>query len=206
MDANEIIDRIQNAIKKIHEEANKSLEILNEKAEKNHKNAINPNSDGYSGMYNCDEFYYREIARYAWAARAKKICMYEMQGVLNDIKKELETELMKTTTLYRPVNRAEFDLIAETGFTSFPPRLPQQPIFYPVTNLEYAREITTKWNIPAYGEGYIMKFQVKTDYLSKFQVQNVGGFHHNEYWIPAEQLQEFNDNIIGTMLVITVPD
>jgi hypothetical protein len=199
MDANKIIDRIQEAIMKIHAEANKSLEILNEKAEKNHQNVINP-INGYPGMYNCDESYLREIARYAWAARAKKISMYEM----NDIKKELETELMKTTTLYRPVNRAEFDLIAKTGFTRFPPRLPQQPIFYPVTNLEYALDITTKWNIPAYGEGYVMKFQVNTDYLNKFDIHNVGGFHHNEYWIPAEQLEEFNDNIIGTMKVITV--
>lgn len=93
MDANEIIDRIQNAIKKIHEDADKSLEILNEKAEKNHQNVINPpHSDKYSGMYDCDESYLREIARFAWAARAKKICMFEMQGVLNDIKKELETK------------------------------------------------------------------------------------------------------------------
>jgi len=82
MEANEIINRLETAIKKIHAEANRSLKVLDEKAEKNYTHVHN--------MYDCDESYYREIARYAWAARAKKICMYEMQGVLNDIKKELE--------------------------------------------------------------------------------------------------------------------
>mgnify|MGYP001475931833 CR=1 FL=1 len=36
--------------------------------------------------------------------------------------------------LFRPVGKAEYDLIAESGFTAYPPRLPEQPIFYPVLN------------------------------------------------------------------------
>jgi hypothetical protein len=39
--------------------------------------------------------------------------------------------------LYRPVGPKELALIAESGFREFPPRLPEQPIFYPVTNEEY---------------------------------------------------------------------
>ena len=39
--------------------------------------------------------------------------------------------------LYRPVGQAEYDLIAQSGFTAYPPRLPEQPIFYPVLNERY---------------------------------------------------------------------
>jgi hypothetical protein len=108
---------------------------------------------------------------------------------------------MKTnvTYLYRPVNQAELDLIERNNWKSFPKRLPEQPIFYPVMNIEYAIQICKDWNVPAYGLGYVTKFGVNTDYLTKFQVENVGGEIHNELWIPAEELNEFNDNIVGNI-------
>ncbi|MDJ0699325.1 MAG: hypothetical protein QNJ07_05670 [Woeseiaceae bacterium] len=43
---------------------------------------------------------------------------------------------MSTKTLYRPVGPAELDLIRDSGWQEFPPRLPEQPIFYPVLNLD----------------------------------------------------------------------
>ena len=106
---------------------------------------------------------------------------------------------MKTTTLFRPVNQAELDLIEKSGWKAFPPRLPDQPIFYPVMNETYAREITEKWNVPAFGVGYVVKFEVDSDYLSKFNVKNVGGAIHNELWVPSEELEEFNSHIIGVI-------
>ena len=42
----------------------------------------------------------------------------------------------ETTVLSRPVGGNELRLIAESGFRSFPPPLPGQPIFYPVLNEE----------------------------------------------------------------------
>ena len=106
-----------------------------------------------------------------------------------------------TTILYRPVNKAELDLIEQSGWKEFPPRLPEQPIFYPVLNEEYAIQICTKWNVSAYGAGYVTKFAVKTDFLSKYKIQNVGRDIHNELWIPAEELDEFNSNIVGLIEV-----
>ena len=108
---------------------------------------------------------------------------------------------MKTTTLYRPVNEAELKLIEALEYKGFPERLPEQPFFYPVMNEEYAIQITRDWNVPAYGVGYVTRFEVDSDYLSQFEVQNVGGFEHNELWVPAEQMQEFNDHIIGLIEV-----
>lgn len=96
---------------------------------------------------------------------------------------------------------AELALIEQSGWRRFPPRLPEQPIFYPVMNEDYAIQIARDWNVPAFGSGYVTRFEVKRDYLDQFEVQNVGGHIHNELWVPAEQLEEFNDNIVGTIIV-----
>ena len=106
-----------------------------------------------------------------------------------------------TTFLFRPVNQVELDLIEKSGWTKFPPRLPEQPIFYPVMNEEYAIQISKEWNVPAYGVGYVIRFAVRKDYLSKFKIENVGGLIHNELWIPADKLEEFNNNIVGKIEV-----
>ncbi|MBL7785321.1 MAG: hypothetical protein JNM36_05405 [Chitinophagales bacterium] len=66
--------------------------------------------------------------------------------------------LNETTYLFRPVNQAELDLIQQSGWKQFPPRLPEQPIFYPVMNEEYAIQISKQWNVPAYGVGYVTRF------------------------------------------------
>jgi hypothetical protein len=107
----------------------------------------------------------------------------------------------ETTLLYRPVNQQELDLIAASGWTAFPPRLPEQPIFYPVLNEEYAMQISRDWNVPYYGVGYVVRFAVDADYLKQFRVENVGDAIHNELWVPAEQLAEFNQHIRGLIEV-----
>jgi len=108
---------------------------------------------------------------------------------------------MKTTTLYRPVGPKELALIEQSGWTKFPPRLPEQPIFYPVMNEEYAVQIARDWNVPASGSGFVTRFEVNSAYLDQYEIQNAGGSIHNELWVPAEKLDEFNDNIVGTITV-----
>jgi len=106
-----------------------------------------------------------------------------------------------TTFLYRPVNQVELDLIEASGWRAFPPRLPEQPIFYPVLNEDYAIQISRDWNVPYYGVGYVVHFAVDSDYIQQFAVQNVGDAQHNELWVPAEQLTEFNQHIQGLIEV-----
>ena len=105
------------------------------------------------------------------------------------------------TILFRPVGPQELTLIEQSGWKKFPPRLFDQPIFYPVMNEEYAVQIARDWNVPASGSGFVTKFAVRAEYVKKFQVQNVGGEIHNELWVPAEELEEFNANIIGKIEV-----
>jgi hypothetical protein len=107
--------------------------------------------------------------------------------------------------LYRPIGQKEFDLIKESGFTSFPPRLPHQPIFYPVLNEKYATEIARDWNTndKASGfTGYVTSFNVRSEYLASYGIKTVGASYHQEYWIPAGELSEFNQNIIGKIEVV----
>lgn len=111
---------------------------------------------------------------------------------------------IETITLYRPVGQNELALIEESGFTAFPPRLPEQPIFYPVTNEEYATQIARDWNAKMNADraGYVTKFDVDKAFLDKYERQVVGGSEHEEYWIPAEDLAEFNSRIVGLIEVI----
>lgn len=113
--------------------------------------------------------------------------------------KEMEEE---TIVMYRPTGPNELKLVEKSGFSKWPPRLPEQPIFYPVTNERYAKEIATKWNIKDSGIGYVTRFKVKKDFMAKYKIEKVGASHHTEWWVPAEELEELNKNIVGKIEVI----
>ena len=115
-------------------------------------------------------------------------------------------ESSELTVLYRPVGQKELDLIAASDFRSFPPRLEWQPIFYPVLNEEYATFIAREWNTKDAASGfvgYVLRFSVRAEYLAQFQVQKAGGATALEYWIPAELLGQFNENIVGAIEVVS---
>ena len=67
---------------------------------------------------------------------------------------------------------------------------------------EYAAQIARDWNTRDGGKGFVLRFQVDREYLSKYQVQTVGSRIHREYWIPAEDLPEFNRKIVGTIELV----
>jgi hypothetical protein len=105
--------------------------------------------------------------------------------------------------LYRPVGFHELKLIAEADYKAFPPRLPEQPIFYPVLNFEYAEQIARDWNTKSNSfAGFVTRFDVAEDYVGKFPIQIVGGQTHQELWVPAEELGEFNGHIVGKIEVL----
>ena len=108
------------------------------------------------------------------------------------------------TVLYRPVGSEELELIRQSGFNAFPPRLPEQPIFYPVLNEEYAVQIAREWNAKRNLNkvGYVTRFSVRNEYLKRYEIRTVGSSIHQEFWIPAEELDEFNRNIVGQIEVI----
>jgi hypothetical protein len=96
-------------------------------------------------------------------------------------------------------------LIVKSGYSAFPPRLPEQPIFYPVLNFEYTEQIARDWNAtkPPYA-GFVTRFEIEQTYVDRFEVHVVGGKTHRELWVPAEDLEEFNGHIIGKIEVVAV--
>ncbi|MER0437945.1 hypothetical protein [Emticicia sp. W12TSBA100-4] len=112
---------------------------------------------------------------------------------------------MKTQKLFRPVGLKEMELIVQSGWKHFPPRLAWQPIFYPVLNQAYAEQIAIEWNMEDEFSGYcgiITSFEVNSEFLIHYSVQNVGAVKHNELWIPAEKMFDFNQNIVEKIQII----
>lgn len=120
---------------------------------------------------------------------------------------QIKMNNMKTTRLYRPVGEKEMVLIIENGYKKFPPRLEWQPIFYPVLDENYASEIAEKWNTrDDFGNylGFVTRFDVLEEVAHQYPAQNVGARNHNELWVPSEELDAFNQAIVGNIEVIKV--
>lgn len=105
----------------------------------------------------------------------------------------------EVVALYRPTGPAELALLEASGMRRWPPRLPEQPIFYPVTNEAYAREIAERWNLKDDGTAFVMRFFVRLEVAQRYATETVGARHHTELWVPAEDL---NDAIVGPIEVI----
>ena len=108
----------------------------------------------------------------------------------------------ETVIMYRPVGPKELELIVASGYRAFPPRLPEQPIFYPVLNEEYANDISRKWNARDHGVGFVTRFRVRKGFAAQYPVRIVGDSTCQELWVPAEELPAFNENIVGLIEVI----
>jgi hypothetical protein len=108
-------------------------------------------------------------------------------------------------TLYRPVGPKEFSLIRQLSWAAFPPRLPDQPIFYPVLTFDYAEKIARDWNstraVTGYA-GHVTAFEITDELAARYPVQVAGGEAHRELWVPADELTAFNKGIVGPIRLI----
>ncbi len=112
--------------------------------------------------------------------------------------------MAETVTLFRPTGDVELGLIRDGRWRAFPPRLPDQPFFYPVLNEAYATQIARDWNTKDGGNGYVLRFEVNAEFISQYETRTVGASVHQELWIPATELSEFNRNIVGLIEVVAV--
>ena len=95
----------------------------------------------------------------------------------------------QTVTLWRPVGPRELELIQKADMRAFPPRLPEQPIFYPVLSEEYAVKIARDWNMPASGAGFVTRFEVLRSFLERYSVREAGGMAHLEFFEDLQPLK-----------------
>lgn len=112
-------------------------------------------------------------------------------------------ETTTTRTLWRPTGQAELDLVAASGWRRWPPRLPGQPIFYPVVNVDYATRIEVECSAPREGVGYVLAFDVDQGFLGGYDTHQVGSATIVEYWIPAEDLDALNDHLVGPIRLVS---
>jgi hypothetical protein len=112
------------------------------------------------------------------------------------------SEDTETVVLWRPTGPAELALVEASGWREWPPRLQEQPIFYPVLTEEYATKIARDWNVAASGSGYVTRFEVRKSFLNNYQAHQVGGQSILEYWIPAEDLPALNASIVGQIELV----
>jgi hypothetical protein len=111
-----------------------------------------------------------------------------------------------TVEMWRPVGPKELELIRQSGMRRFPPRLPDQPVFYPVASEAYARKIARDWNVPASGVGYVTHFEVSGTLMARYPLHEAGGRAHMEYWVPAQELEAFNAAIVRRIRVVAAFD
>ncbi|WP_328675628.1 hypothetical protein [Streptomyces sp. NBC_00343] len=107
-----------------------------------------------------------------------------------------------TTTLWRPTGPKELDLVRALDWRAWPPRLPEQPIFYPVLSEDYAIRIARDRNVKHDGAGFVTRFDVESEFLARYPVQQAGGRTILELWVPAEELDTFNAHIVGEIRVV----
>ena len=104
--------------------------------------------------------------------------------------------------LFRPIGIEELLLIHRSGRRAFPPRLVDQPIFYPVLNRDYAVQIARDWNTKSGSfAGFVTAFDIDDAYGQTFDVQCVGARMHQELWVPAEALKTFNAQLTSLIEV-----
>jgi hypothetical protein len=103
------------------------------------------------------------------------------------------------TTLSRPIGEIAVELTGESGRHAFPPRLPEQPFFRPVLNEVHRNQIARSWSTRRWGIGYVTNFKVDSESLRQFPLQRAGTRIPQQSWIRAEELEEFNRHIVGSI-------
>lgn len=106
-----------------------------------------------------------------------------------------------TVTLWRPTGPQELDLVRASGWRAWPPRLAEQPVFYPVLDEDYAIGLAQHCNAPFSGVGYVTRFDVWRTFLDRYPLHQVAA-GVREYRIPATDLAELNANLVGPIAVV----
>jgi hypothetical protein len=125
-----------------------------------------------------------------------------LAALLGEIHRGRQENPDGSTTLWRPIGPAELDLLRAADMRAWPPRLPDQPIFYPVLNEAYARQIAAEWNVAASGSGYTTRFHLPTSFARRYPTCQAGGRDKLELWVPASELDDLNRHLIGPIEVV----
>jgi hypothetical protein len=62
--------------------------------------------------------------------------------------------------------------------------------------------IARDWNVRHDGAGFVTRFEVDAEFLRQYPVRQAGGRTILELWVPAEELDDFNDHIVGEIRLV----
>ncbi|NVO85483.1 ADP-ribosylation/crystallin J1 [Hymenobacter terrestris] len=102
-----------------------------------------------------------------------------------------------TVLLYRPVTQAELDWIAASDWLAFPLAQPEPLVFY----LTPPESVT---GLAGADSSYLLRFALFADYAAQLPVEQVGSREPDALLVPAEELAEFNRQLVGRIEVISI--
>ncbi len=103
-------------------------------------------------------------------------------------------------TLYRAVNAEELAALQSLRWKGFPPCA--EAAFYPALNARFALDFIHSQEGGKKPALYLTRFQIHAGYVRSFEVQTLSGEVHDELWVPAEEWENFNRNIVGRIAVV----
>ena len=106
--------------------------------------------------------------------------------------------------LYRPLSAEEYRAVEEKGFTGFPPRSEEQPLFTALLSEEGATQIARHMRIAKTAENliYVVSFLVDDAYIRQFPIQHANERNRRALWIPADEVDILNQHLIGKIRLI----
>ena len=106
-----------------------------------------------------------------------------------------------TTALWRPMGQQELRLVREAGGRRWPALRSHQTHFFPMLDEDFAIRAAQNWNL--FGPvRYVARFHVETGFLGRYSTRSFGGSATPMLWVAAEELDEFNAHIVGSIEVV----
>jgi hypothetical protein len=111
--------------------------------------------------------------------------------------------MFNTIRLYKPLSPLQLEEVINSGWSSFAVDSPLQKVFYPKIHRRYAENLARQWDAVQFNAGYVVAFDVPTEFMAKYEIQTTAYEEHREYVVPVEELSLFNQNIKGKISVVT---
>ena len=108
-----------------------------------------------------------------------------------------------STCLYKSLTPAQFAGVIQSDWRELAAESPDQKMFYPKLNRQYAEMVARMLNLAHYNAAYVVKFNVNALFLARYEIQTVAYDEHQEYKIPIEDLPLLNCHIVGIIEVVS---
>jgi len=100
--------------------------------------------------------------------------------------------------LYIPTHAAEYDLIRISKFTKF--FRSKQDFFYPYSSAKYASALAQCYSANR-KTAFVLKVKIKRSFMRNYDAHNVCDGQEQGFMVPSSDIDLFNQNIIGHIVM-----